>query len=99
MHQVNKRRKIVDSTDREILRFMYNARRNLTGNQIAKKIGMSPPAIKPRLVGLQRRGIVKPFEIGKPRKIGIRKTRMITAPSRIFWGLDMQTKKSKKLKR
>ncbi len=88
MFQIKKKR-LVDSTDKEILRFMYDANkinRQITGNQIAKKINLSAPAIKPRLLNLQRQGIVKPISTGKMRLLGKR----TKAPSRIFWGIDFK---------
>lgn len=88
MFQIKKKR-LVDSTDKEILRFMYDANkinRQITGNQIAKKINLSAPAIKPRLLNLQKQGIVKTINIGRMRALG----KKIKAPSRIFWGIDFK---------
>ena len=68
---------------------MYNAKKmntQITGNQIAMKVNLSAPAIKPRLINLQRKGIVKPLKIGGMRSLG----KKIKAPSRIFWGLDLK---------
>ena len=81
-----KRKRLVDSTDKEILRFMYSANRPLTGNQISKKVNLSPPAIKPRLVNLQNQGIVKTLKIGGMRTL----SKKVKAPSRIFWGIDFK---------
>lgn len=81
-----KNKRLVDSVDREILRFMYSANRPITGNQISKKVNLSPPAIKPRLLNLQRQGIVKTISTGELRTL----RKKVKAPSRIFWGLDLK---------
>ena len=81
-----KKKRLVDSVDREILRFMYSANRPTTGNQISKKVNLSPPAIKPRLMNLQRQGIIKTTKIGQMRSL----RKKVKVPSRIFWGLDLK---------
>lgn len=101
---MRKRNRIIDSTNREILRLMYNARRELTGNQIARRINLSAPAIRPRLNNLRNMGIVRPVRTGKERTFrrtfGDSNTFVrIRAPSKIHWGLDIQTKKTNKSKR
>lgn len=90
------RKKPIDSIDRAILRFMNGARRDLSGNQIAKKVYLSPPAIRPRLNNLQRQGIIKPIKIGNPRVFSRnfpKKVIRIKAPSKILWNLDLRKKK------
>ncbi len=87
-----KTKKPIDSVDRAILRLMYNAKRTLTGHQIAKRVSLSPPAIRPRLNKLQARGIITPIKIGKIRKLG----NNVTAPSRINWGLDVRKTKKRR---
>lgn len=88
---VQRRKKTtIDTVDRAILRFMRDARRGVTGRQIATKVRLSPPAIRPRLDSLQRKGIVKPVQIGKMRKgIMMKSGVTVRAPSRIKWGLDL----------
>lgn len=81
-----KKKRLVDSVDREILRFMYNANRPTTGNQISKKVNLSPPAIKPRLMNLQKQGIVKTIKIGEMRLL----RKKVKAPSKILWGIDFK---------
>ena len=86
---LSKKKILVDSVDKEILRFMYGANkmnRQITGNQIAKKVNLSAPAIKPRLLNLQNQGIVKPIRIGAMRNL----RKKVKAPSRIYWGLDFK---------
>ena len=91
-----KKRDYYDSIDKGILRFMRGAGRSVSGNQIAKRVSLSPSSIRPRLNRLQTRGIVKPINIGKSRVFsrsfgkGILKT--VRAPSRIKWGLDIKKK-------
>lgn len=98
MFQSKKSKKIVDSHDRSILRLLYSGQRTMTGNQISKKINMSPPAINLRLSKLQNSGLIKKVEVGNQRVLRIQKSGNVTAPSRIFWGLDIvKTKKFKKL--
>ena len=91
-----KKRRIIDSRDREILRLLNNARRPMSGFQIAKRINLSPPAIRPRLNNLRSMGIVKPskqfgmriFKRQFPNEIKI-----IKAPSKILWELDLKKKR------
>ena len=85
MAQTKKQVRIMDSINRDILRLMYKANRPLTGNQISKKVRISPPAIKPRLQNLQNQGVIKTTSIGEMRVLNSKKK--IKAPSRIFWGL------------
>ena len=85
MYSIKKKR-LVDSIDRKILTFMYNSNRPTTGNQISKRVNLSPPAIKPRLMNLQRQGIVKTIKIGAMRSL----RKKVKAPSRILWGLDFK---------
>ena len=86
--------RIIDGKDREILRFMYNANRPLSGNQIAKKINISPPAIKPRLEGLMSHGILKKMSVGQPRifqrDFKTKKAVNIKAASKILWWLNLK---------
>ena len=99
-----KGKRVLDSRDRDILKLIHSANRPLSGNQIANRIRISPPAIKPRLEGLEGRGILKRVKVGDTRVFqrvfktrpsvnlpNIKKT--INAPSRILWGLDIKKKK------
>lgn len=94
-----RKKKSVDSIDREILRVLYHGKRPMTGNQLSKRVNISPPAIKPRLVNLRSHGIIKPT-----RTTGIRNyTRTfnrqrvnIRAPRSIFWDLDLKKKRRNK---
>ncbi|KKM67838.1 hypothetical protein LCGC14_1467120 [marine sediment metagenome] len=89
-----KKRNYYDSVDKEILRYMRGYGKSASGNQIAKKVHLSPSSIRPRLDRLQIKGIVKPTKIGKPRvfsrSFGKKITRTIHSPSRIKWGLDIK---------
>jgi len=91
-------KKIIDSRDRDILRVLNSASsRAISGSFIARKVNLSPPAIKPRLVNLQKQGIIKSKAIGKPRIferkfVNIIKPIKITAPSKILWGIDLKKK-------
>ncbi len=91
-----KRRIVIDSRDREILRLLHNARRPMSGFQIAKRINLSPPAIRPRLNNLRSMGIVKPvkqFGMRSFQRQFSNKKITIKAPSKILWGLDLKKKK------
>ena len=97
-----KRKKLIDSRDREILRFLKIANRPQTGHQIAKKINISPPAIKPRLDILRNKGIIKKISQGNIRTFkrsfnsgGLTKPKLIRAPSKIMWGLDIKRRNQK----
>jgi len=56
-----------EDKDNHIIRVMYASNRDVSGSYIAKSINISSPAIKPRLVNLQNRGIVRPKKIGGMR--------------------------------
>ena len=106
---VKRKKTIIDSVDREILRGLRDSRRNLSGNQIAKKINLSASAIAPRLNNLKDMGIIKPFSISGMRnfertfdikipnskKTKIRKVNIQTPRSRL-WGLDLKPNNKKK---
>ncbi len=98
MSQTKKKERVIDSRDREILRFIDIANRPVSGTAIADSIDLSVPAIKPRLLNLKKQGIIKPIKIGGlrsfNRKFKIKKTgkeiiKRINSPSRILWGLDI----------
>ncbi len=96
-----RKKKTIDGTDREILRFMNKANRPLSGNQLAKNVNIAPSAIRPRLNNLQGKGIVKPISIGMVRSFerdfklskGKTITKRINAPTSIKWKLDILKKK------
>lgn len=80
--------------DREILRFLYGDKAiPKTTRQIARRINITPPAVKPRLVNLKRMGVVKRVRDGDTRtfsrKFGNKRVK-ISSPSKIFWGLDLK---------
>ncbi len=87
-----RKKKTLDGIDREILRVLYY-RRPLASRQIAKYIGLSTPAIFPRLNNLRLKGIIK-----VSRVYGLRifertfgnKVRKIKSPQSIFWDLDLK---------
>lgn len=103
---VNKTKKRpLDSRDREILRLMIGANRPITANQISKKLKLSAPAVKPRLINLKTQGIIKPVKIGEDRIFNrqFKKnkkivTKRIISPSKILWDLDLKLKKMKKMR-
>ena len=90
---MKKRKKIIlDGIDREILRVLYS-RSPLPSRQIAKYVGLSSPAIFPRLNHLKSKGIIKiskvyGFRIFE-RTFG-NKIRKIKSPQSIFWDLDLK---------
>jgi DNA-binding Lrp family transcriptional regulator len=87
------RRFSIDSRDREILRFMHGANRGVSGNQIAKKINISPPAIKPRLTKLENQGIIRPLSFGNKREWhNPRTNQKITTPSKVLWEINFVKK-------
>ena len=91
-YQIRQKR-VLDGLDKEILRYLYASKMPLTGRQIANKVKISPPAIKPRLVNLKRNGIVKPVNCGGMRnfnRIFGTKTIRIKSPSKICWALDLK---------
>lgn len=91
------KRKFFDSKDRDILRLLYGAERPLTSNMIAQRIQLTPPAIKPRLVNLQRQGIIKPIKIGAMRTFERKfqkRTISISAPSKILWALNLKKRRT-----
>lgn len=98
---VNKRKKLaLDATDRAILKNMLDVKRNLTGNQIAKKVNLSASAISPRLNNLKNQGIIKQSKVfglrSFKRTFGKGKTKIekrIKAPRSIFWDIDFKKKR------
>ena len=104
---VKRKKTTIDATDREILRSILNARRKLTGNQISKKVKLSPSAISPRLNNLKRRGIIKPFKISGMRSFdrtfkikGQKKlvNRKIKDTRSISWDLNLKSSRKKRRK-
>ncbi len=104
---VKRKKTTIDAIDREILRNILNARRNLTGNQISKKVKLSPSAIAPRLNNLKSQGIIRPIKISGMRSFnrtfkikdsGKLLTKKIKAPRSIFWDLDLKSSRKKRRK-
>jgi biotin operon repressor len=81
----------LDSRDREILRFLFNAKRAVSGYFIAARLNISAPSIRPRLEALQKAGYIRKFRVGKFRswKNSRNPNRKITAASKILWVLDL----------
>jgi predicted transcriptional regulator len=90
---MKKRKKIIlDGIDREILRTLY-ARRPLVSRQIAKYVGLSAPAIFPRLNNLKSEGIIKISRVSGIRVFERefnKKIRKIKSPQSIYWDLDLK---------
>ena len=95
MFESKKSKKFVDSRDRDILRLLYGGRRPMTGNQISKKVALTPPTVNLRLSKLFDSGLIKRVKVGKLRTLSSKKSVKITAPSKILWGLDMIKKERK----
>jgi len=102
---VKKRKPKIDLVERTILRLMLSRKMPFTGNEIAKRIGMTASAVNKRMLILRRKGLViakkgkersfmgafrvKNKKNGKVEKV----RRRIKAPSRIFWFLNIRKKK------
>ncbi len=89
-----RRKKRIDAIDREILRLMRGSRRGISGNQIARRVNLSAPAIRPRLNNLQHQGIVKQILTGRNRLIHSN----LSVPSKILWNIDLKPEPRKKKK-
>jgi hypothetical protein len=87
--------KTLDSKDKDILRFLYNARRPVSGNFIASKINLSAPAIRPRLDSLLKKGYIRQYKVCQNRiwnnPHDVNST--ICAPSKILWILNLEEAK------
>ena len=91
MVQVRKKKEL-DGTDREILRILYSDGA-MVGSRIGKLVGLSPPAIAPRLNSLLGKGILK-----KSKILGVRKFRKkisgrvvhVSSPRGIYWEIDLK---------
>jgi len=87
-----RKKKILDGTDKKILRTLY-IKRPLVSRQIAKIIGLSASAIAPRLNYLEEKGILKQSKLEGIRRFkrtfgdNIKK---IESPRSIFWDLDLK---------
>jgi hypothetical protein len=90
-----RKKKILDGIDREILRVLYS-RRPLASRQIARYVGLSAPAIFPRLNHLKSQGIIKISKVCGyrtfKRTFG-NKVKKIKSPQSICWDLDLESKK------
>ena len=81
----------LDGIDREILRVLTK-RSSLVTRNIAKVVGLSPPAITPRLNNLKNSGIIKISKVSEIRSYqrfyGKNKVQ-IKSPSSVHWSLDI----------
>jgi len=88
----NRKTKIIDGTDREILRALYE-QRPLDGRQIARRVGITASAVAPRLLNLLFLGIIRKVKVGAmrnfQREINGQMVR-IKAPRRVMWDLDIK---------
>lgn len=87
-----RKKKVLDGIDREILRVLY-VRNPLASRQIANYVGLSAPAIFPRLESLKNEGIIKISKISGIREFKREfgsKTKKIKSPQSIFWALDLE---------
>ena len=87
-----RKKKILDGIDREILRVLYT-RHPLPSRKIARYVGLTTPAIFPRLENLKSNGIIKISKVYGyrifERSFG-NKLRKIKSPQSIFWDLDLK---------
>ena len=87
--------RVLDGTDKEILRLLHAAQRPLSGNAISESIGLSPPSTNIRLARLEEKGILRISKSALPRtftrtfktKDGSRIVR-ISAPAKKLWEID-----------
>lgn len=79
----------LDITDRQILKFLLDAQRPVTGNQVSKRIKLTPPAVNERLKDLYKRGYVKKIHVGKDR-VYKRDGKTIRAPSKVAWAPNVE---------
>jgi len=98
---VKRKKTTIDGMDRQILREILDSRRQLTGNQISKKVGLTPSAIRPRLNNLRSKGIIKPVKTmgmrNFKRSFGEnQKLVNIKSPRSIFWDVDLKNGTGKK---
>ena len=84
--------KVLDGTDREILRVLY-LEKLLVTRQIARRVGLTCSAIVPRLSNLKERGIIKQIGVNQirsfERNFGDKKVK-INSPRSIYWELDLK---------
>lgn len=101
---VKRKKTLIDGMDRSILRAIHKFNKPMSGSKIAKNVGLSASAIRPRLNNLKFQGIVKPIQVGKVRAFERKfvnpttskvTKRKIRAPRSIKWGIDF--KKPKKI--
>ncbi len=94
-----RKKRIVDSRDRDMLRLIKLRGRPMTGNQIAKKIHLSPASVNIRLADLKFKGIVKKTDIKGIRSFErtmYGKTVKIRSPRSVLWDIDLVKRKHKK---
>jgi DNA-binding Lrp family transcriptional regulator len=85
-----RKKKTLDGIDKEILRNLYK-RKNMVSRQIAISVGLSAPAITPRLWNLKNKGLIKNENKTKVRYFNRKfnnQTIKIKAPRSIHWNID-----------
>ena len=87
--------------DRDIVRFLYKNKSPANQRQIAKNVGLSPSATKPRLKKLENQGILKPVKTSRIREFerafkNKPKKKIIKAPRSVYWGIDLIDKTKKR---
>lgn len=99
---IKRKKKTIDGTDREILRFLDRRYPGTaSGALVAKSVDLTSSAIAPRLDNLKTQGIIKPKEIQGLRTFNRtfpnkKNPVKIKAPRSILWGLDFKPKSRKK---
>ncbi|OGJ21186.1 hypothetical protein A3K73_05030 [Candidatus Pacearchaeota archaeon RBG_13_36_9] len=88
----SRKTRVIDGTDREILRALYE-KRPLAGRQIARRVGITSSAVAPRLNNLMASGIIKKAKVEAvrhfQREINGHSSR-VNSPRRIIWDLDIK---------
>ena len=87
-----RKKKELDGIDKEILRILYY-KGSMVSSAVGKLVGLSAPAIAPRLENLREKGIIKQGKI-----LGIRtfrkkvsgKTIKVNSPRSIYWEIDLK---------
>ncbi len=86
---VERKKKLIDGMDRDILRSILQSRRELTSRQIGKKVKLSNSSIIPRLNNLMAHGILKNKKLGMREIQRKGSDKKIKAPRSILWDLDL----------
>jgi len=88
----NRKTRVIDGTDREILRALYE-KRPLAGRQIARRVGITASAVAPRLNNLMGLGVVKRARVDSIRHFQREingQIEQVKAPRCIMWDLDIK---------